>query len=121
MSVHSTVLWITDIVDVSFDCSKPVIIDDEYYNQLNLYADRENIKQTYKDSEYFYLKLKSFSKYPVLTRYLLKDIEHLEDDYEGVLITFKPKSETYNFFSSIHQNNWKIGEIRSIDFSFLIG
>mgnify|MGYP003656568192 CR=1 len=120
MSTYSTVLWNTDIVDVSFDCSKYTIIEQQRYDELHLCVDVEDIRATKKTDDYFFLYLNCDDKFPMKTKYKISDIEKLENDKDGILIIFKPLSDTYIFFQNLHINTWKNGETQTIDYSFLV-
>ena len=120
MSTYSTVLWNTDIVDVSFDCSKSTIIEQQRCDELYLCVDGCDIRATKKTDDYFYLHLNRDDEFPLKTKYKLLDIEKLENNEDGVLMIFKPLSDTYNFFLNLHVNTWKNGETQSVDYCFLV-
>ncbi len=119
MSNYSTVLWDTDIVDVSFDSSKSTKINNERLYELSLYIDSEDIKQIAERHGYLYLQVCQHDNFPRNTRYELGDIKRYKNDKYGLLILFKEDSETYNKFKSIHEDVWKNGETQVIDYSFL--
>ena len=119
MSTIATVLPKTDIVHVLFDTSKSYNINNQRCFELYLCVDACDIRCTIRTDDYFYLYLNRDDNFPKKTKYKFSDIKKLENDEDGVLIIFRPLSETYNYFDLIYSKIWKDSDNKKPDYTFL--